>query len=88
MVLVLSHYILFCHIWLSPSRSLFFSNETQKRNGSGREGRGGETGELKGVETVIKIWCLRKESIFNKRKKFKISLGSMRKNETSLTIEN
>jgi hypothetical protein len=56
--------------WVAISSSLLFSNERQK--GSGREERGSQE-ELGGVEeTIIRLYCMKKENIFNKRKKGKI----------------
>jgi hypothetical protein len=62
-IFVLSYNILFCYILLLSLRSLFFSNERQKRSGS--EGRevGEELGEVEGAETISKIYYMRKESI-------------------------
>lgn len=53
---------------------MFYSNE--KKKGSGSEGRGasgeegrGRTGRREGRESLIRMYCMRRESIFNKRKK-------------------
>jgi hypothetical protein len=55
-----SYYVLFCHISL---RILFFSRE---RKGVDPEGRGGreELGEAEGRETIVRIYCMRKEFLF------------------------
>lgn len=60
---VLTYYLLFCYDLLLSLRSLLFSKERQK------EGRLGWKGELGGVEwgeAVIRIYCMRKDSILNK----------------------
>jgi hypothetical protein len=62
--------ILFCCILLLSLRNLFFSNERQKK-GVYLKGIGDEK-ELEGVErgqTISRIYCVRKESVFNKREK-------------------
>lgn len=53
-------------VWLLPLGNLFFSNETERGGGSEWEGRGGKTGGVEGGETVISIYFIIKESIFNK----------------------
>lgn len=45
---------------------MFFSNDRKGTDLNGSEG-GKELGGVQGGGTVIKIYCLRKESIFNKR---------------------
>lgn len=65
-VVVLSYYILFCHVWLSP-RSLFLSSERQKGSGPGGGGGRDELGGAAEGETVIMLYCMRKQPIFNKR---------------------
>lgn len=49
---------------------LFFPTERQKESGSGGEGRGGEEelGRVEGAKTVIRLYCMRKEFIFNYKK--------------------
>ena len=50
---------------------MFFVNERQKRRGSTWEGER-DTDELEGVEeeeTVIRIFCMRKESVFINEKR-------------------
>lgn len=64
MAFVSSCYILFCLVWLLSFRSLF-SNKSPKRSGSRGEDTGEELGGVKGRETVNRIYCMRKESIFN-----------------------
>jgi hypothetical protein len=46
-----------------------FYNKIQKGGGSGGEGRWEKLGGVEGGETVIKIYCMRKESSSNTRKK-------------------
>jgi hypothetical protein len=48
-------------------RSLFFSNERQKGSGSGWKTRWGGTGRSRRKENVFRLYCMRKESMFNKR---------------------
>lgn len=62
-------HILFCSALLSSFRSLLFSKERQNGSGSGWEGRGEEGGRAEGVKTVIRVYYVRKDSIFNNRKK-------------------
>lgn len=62
------YFILFCYVLLSL-RSLLFSYERQREvEPDGREGRE-ELEGLEGGQTVIGIYCLREESIFNEMKK-------------------
>lgn len=62
------YFILFCYVLLSL-RSLLFSYERQREvEPDGREGRE-ELEGLEGDQTVIGIYCLREESIFNEMKK-------------------
>ena len=49
-------------------RSLFFSNERQRGSGSGGEEGGKELGGVEEGETVIRIYYVREESIFNNKK--------------------
>jgi hypothetical protein len=39
---------------------------SQKRTGSRGEGRRGGTGKSRRRETIVSIYCMRKQSIFNK----------------------
>lgn len=67
---VLSYYTLSCYFFFSLRSSFFLMRD---RKGIESEGRQGEK-ELEGAErgkTVIKIKCVTKESIFNKREKLK-----------------
>ena len=69
-VFTLSHHVLFCCVLFLSLRNLFFSNERQKK-GVYLKGIGDEK-ELEGVErgqTISRIYCVRKESVFNKREK-------------------
>lgn len=59
MVYVLS-YILFCYVLLMSIVSLFISNEWQKISRSGWEGRSGRTGRGEEMESVIRIYYMRK----------------------------
>ena len=61
---VLTHCILFCYVLLLIPKSLFFSNE---REGRSSQKRGGKEGE----EILFRFYYMRKESIFNKRRKIK-----------------
>jgi hypothetical protein len=69
MAFVLPYYILFCHVLLLSLRSLFFSNERQKGVDPEVIGSGKELGGVEGWETVNRMCCMRKESIFHKRNK-------------------
>lgn len=62
-------YILFYHVWLLSLRSLLFSNERQEEIDPEGRGDGEELGVMARGETVLRIYCMRKESIFNKRGK-------------------
>lgn len=55
-------------MWLLSLSSLFFCNETQK--GVDLEGKEGweELGRIEGGETINRIYYIRKESVFKKRK--------------------
>ena len=44
----------------------------RNRKGVNLEGSGEKVGGVEGQETVLRIYCMRKESIFNKRKKIKV----------------
>jgi hypothetical protein len=57
-------------------RSLFISR--RDKNGVALNGRGckKELGEVEEKETVIKIYCVRKESIFNKKEEIKANTKS------------
>lgn len=63
--LVLS-YILFYHVWLLSLRSLLFSERQEGIDPEGR-GDGEELGGMERGETVPRIYCMRKESIFIKK---------------------
>lgn len=63
---ILTHFS-FYYVVILSIRSLFFSNKRQKRSGSGWEGNWKE----KWSETVIRIYCMTKEYISNKREKQK-----------------
>lgn len=65
MVLFSSYYILFCY---DPLEACSLLMRRKKGSGSGWEGSGEKLGGVEGGETVIGIYCMRKESIFNKRK--------------------
>lgn len=58
-------FVLSYHILLLFLISVFFSNERQKGSGQRWEERGGGGVER---ETVIKMYSVKKESIFNKKK--------------------
>jgi hypothetical protein len=47
-------------------RSLFFSNERQKRSGSQGKGSGYELG-VEGGEVLMRLYCIRKDNISNKK---------------------
>lgn len=67
-VFVSSYYNLFCHVWLLSLETCSFL--MRGRRGVDLEGRGGGEG-LEGAEggkTIIGIYCIRRESKFNKRK--------------------
>ena len=70
-VFVLSSYILFCYTALLSLRILFFSNERQKGSEPRLEGKWKELGGREGEETIAGMYHVRKESLFNKRKKIK-----------------
>lgn len=55
-------FILSCYIYYYPTEACIFSNERQNWGGSGWEGSGGESG-VGGGETVIRRYCVRKESL-------------------------
>jgi hypothetical protein len=57
-----SHYILFFHVWFLSLRSLFFSNEKENGKGCGEDLAGVGRGE-----TIIRIYYMRKESLYNKK---------------------
>lgn len=61
----LSYNILFCYVWLLSFTSLFFYNERQQRSEFKMEGRRDREvlGRVEGKETIIKIYCIRKEPI-------------------------
>lgn len=61
------YYILFHFVLLLSLKSRFFSNERQKGNRSRWEGSGKELEGIEWGETAIRIYCIRKESSFNKR---------------------
>ena len=63
MVFVLS-YVLFCYVLLLSRRSLFFSNERQKRSGSRQEGRLGGTRKRKGSGNCNKDISYKKRIYF------------------------
>lgn len=52
--------ILLCSFLLISLGSLFSEGE-QRSSGSGREGKWGELGGEEGGETVVKMYCMRKE---------------------------
>lgn len=54
-------------VLLLSFRSLFFSKERQKGNGSRWEGVGEEQRGVEGGETLIRMYHMSKESIFEKR---------------------
>jgi hypothetical protein len=71
-------------------RNLLFSKEIQNGSQFGERKDlcvcvwgGGDLGGLDGGKTIIRIYCMRKEIIFNKRKRFKkqttmhIGLGAL-----------
>lgn len=60
-------YILCCCVLLLSLRSLFFSSERQKGNGSRWEGGGVEQGGIEGGETLIRMYPMSKASIFKQR---------------------
>ena len=68
MAFVLPHYILLCYVWLFSPGSLFCSNEGRKGSGSAWEERWGRNWEEWGG-IVIGIYCMGKNSYFNKRGK-------------------
>lgn len=51
---VLSHYIVFCYVWLFSLWNLFFSNETQKGSGIRWEGKWRGNGRMTCSQD---IWC-------------------------------
>lgn len=59
---VKAYCILYCLVWLSLGH-LLFSEGRQRGSGSGQWGV--ELGELEGGEPVIKVYCMRVESIFS-----------------------
>lgn len=67
MIFFLFSYILFCHILLS-FRSLFFSKD---RNGVVLDGRWSreKLGGVDGGWTVFRLYCIRKESMFDIKRK-------------------
>jgi len=68
-IFALSDYILFCCVLLLPVRSLFFQMRYEKDRDPRWERRWGGTGRSRGKGKLIWIYYLRKESIFNKRRK-------------------
>ena len=66
MVLFFSCYILYYYY---PLEACSFLMRRKKGSGSGWEGSGEELGGVEGGETIIGIYCMKKESIFNKRQK-------------------
>lgn len=63
MIVFVLSYIFFCYVLLSL-RSLFFSNKKQKGSGFGGE----EKWEGRGGKAIIRIYCIIRESMVNKRK--------------------
>lgn len=63
---VSSYYILCSLVWLLSLSILFLSNERQMESGSRWEERQ-ELGRADGGETIIRIYFIKKESIFNKK---------------------
>jgi hypothetical protein len=70
MVIVLSYYILFCYVLLLSLRSLLFSNEREKGSKSRWEERWGGTGGVEREKTIFILFCMNKESMFNKSGNF------------------
>ena len=71
----LSYCALFCHVWLLSPEGLLSFKERQtgsaSRGGGERAKVGGKLGEVEGGKTVVRMYCVREESIFNKNKKEK-----------------
>lgn len=65
MAFVLHYCILFCNDWLLSLWCLFFTLEDRKGVEGGQEGLRG----MEGGEATIRMHFVRKDSIFNKRKK-------------------
>lgn len=63
MIVFVLSYIFFCYVLLSL-RSLFFSNKKQKGSGFGGE----EKWEGREGKAIIRIYCIRRESIFKRWK--------------------
>lgn len=68
-ILVLPYFILLCHLWILSLRSLFLTNKRYNGSESKGKGRWEELGGIEGKDSVIRIYFMRKESNFNKRKK-------------------
>lgn len=64
------YFITFYFVKFVVVRGLLFSNETQKQSNERRE-EVGRTGRSRERGTTIGIYCMRKESVFNKRKIYK-----------------
>ena len=66
-------YILFFHVWFLLLRSRFFIIRDRKE-WIWMKGKWGGTGRKRGRETIIRMYYMRKENIFNKRKIWKEKL--------------
>lgn len=58
---------------------MFLNKQTNKqKDRNGKDGRrGGEKlGDEKGIETTIRVYCVRKKNIFNKKKEFSFLDGA------------
>lgn len=57
-------YCILCHVWLLSLRGLLSSERKQRRCGSG-DRRGMDLGGMDGGETMVGMFCMREESVFN-----------------------
>lgn len=66
-IFVLSYWFLFCCVWLLSLVDLLLSERKQSGRGSGEWAGEGELGGLEGGNTVVRIYCMKEESVLHRK---------------------